>query len=266
MAATLLRPRRTLDSPPRGRMMQFPNFRPRRTLDSSPRERMMHFAVEPAGGASVSSLRVVLADDHRPYREGLTRRLRQSGIDVVGSAPRADTAIRTVEETAPDVVVMDLKMPDLSGLEATRRLTADERRVLVLTVSADEDDVADAILAGASGYVLKERPMEQLIDDIRAVAAGETLMSSQIATALLRRTRHLTSGAVDVRMSAREVDLLAALAGGMDEKEAATATGLTLSTARDRIRSIVAKLRVADRVYAALKADREASDEGAQRS
>lgn len=228
----------------------------------------MHFAVEPGDGAPVSSLRVVLADDHRPYREGLARRLRQSGIDVVGNAPRADTAIRAVEETAPDVVIMDVKMPDLSGLEATRRLTADEpmRRILVLTVSADEDDVADAILAGASGYVLKERPMELLIEDIRAVAAGETLMSSQIATALLRRTRHLTSGGVDVRQSAREVDLLAALAGGMDEKEAATASGVTLSTARDRIRSIVAKLRVADRVYAALKAGREASEEDEQRS
>jgi DNA-binding NarL/FixJ family response regulator len=134
---------------------------------------------------------VVIADDHAFYRTGLARMLRQSGFDVVGEAPNGEAAIRLVEETEPHVVVMDINMPGLSGLEATRRLTAQSplSRVLVLTVSAEEDDVADAILAGAVGYVLKDGPIEDIAAAIRAAAAGQTVITPGIPKTLLDRMR-----------------------------------------------------------------------------
>ena len=121
------------------------------------------------------SLRVVIADDHRRYRQGLARLLRANGIDVVAECANGAAVLRAVEETAPDVVLVDLNMPGISGREVTRRLTAHApvHRVLVLSVSALQDDITDAILAGASGYVLKDRPVEEIVAAIRA-AAGAT--------------------------------------------------------------------------------------------
>jgi len=135
------------------------------------------------------ALRVVIADDHPFYRDGLAKLLHSSGIDVAAQAANGEAAIRAVQETAPDVVVMDLKMPGMSGLEATRRLTevAPHTRVLVLSMSAQEDDVTEAILAGASGYVLKESPVEEVVAGIQAAAAGQGLISPRIATLLLGR-------------------------------------------------------------------------------
>jgi DNA-binding NarL/FixJ family response regulator len=109
-------------------------------------------------------LRVVIADDHPAYRAALARVLRESGIDVVAEASNGEAAIRAALETQPDVVVMDLNMPGLSGLDATRRLRdeAPSTRVLVLSVSAQEEDVSEAIQAGAHGYVLKDGPLEEI--------------------------------------------------------------------------------------------------------
>jgi DNA-binding NarL/FixJ family response regulator len=128
-------------------------------------------------------LRVVFADDHPFYRESMARQLRHSGIDVVAEVPNADTAIRAVAELAPDVVLMDLNMPGMSGLEATRRLTAASPAspVLVLSVSAERADVVDALVAGASGYVLKDAPVEEVVAGIRAAAGGGSLISPRIA-------------------------------------------------------------------------------------
>jgi DNA-binding NarL/FixJ family response regulator len=124
----------------------------------------------------VKPLRVVIADDHPYYRRGLARSLQARGIEVVAEAPNGAAAIRAVEDTAPDVVVMDLKMPGMSGIEATRLLTArfSTSRVVILSVSNDEQDVADAVLAGACGYVLKESSVDEIAAAIHAVAAGET--------------------------------------------------------------------------------------------
>jgi DNA-binding NarL/FixJ family response regulator len=127
-------------------------------------------------------LRVVIADDHPAYREGLARVLRENGIDVVAQAANGESAIRTVEETNPDVVVMDLNMPGVSGLEATRQLIgeAPSTRVLVLSVSAQDDDVTEAIEAGAHGYVLKDGPLEEVVIGIRAAAAGHSVISPRV--------------------------------------------------------------------------------------
>jgi DNA-binding NarL/FixJ family response regulator len=129
-------------------------------------------------------LRVVFADDHPFYREGMSRMLRQCGIDVIAELPNAETALRAVAELAPDVVLMDLNMPGMSGIEAIRRLTAASRanRVLVLSVSADHADVAEALLAGACGYVLKDSPVEEIVAGIRSAAVGRPLLSPRVAT------------------------------------------------------------------------------------
>jgi DNA-binding NarL/FixJ family response regulator len=135
--------------------------------------------------AATRPLRVVIADDHPAYRAGLARMLRANGIDVVAEASNGEAAILAAEETAPDVVVMDLNMPGLSGLEATRRLvaTAPPMRVLVLSVSAQGGDVSEAMRAGAHGYLLKEGPLDELIVGIRAAAAGHAMISPRVLPA-----------------------------------------------------------------------------------
>jgi DNA-binding NarL/FixJ family response regulator len=199
-------------------------------------------------------LRVVIADDHPYYRRGLARSLRARGIEVVGEAPNGEAAIRAVEETVPDVVVMDLKMPGISGLEATRRLTAraPASRVLMLSVSNDEEDVTDAVLAGACGYVLKESPVEEVVTGIRAAACGEPHISPAITLPLLRRLRESTAAPTDVasvRLSAPEREVLALLARGREDDEIALALGISSATVRSRASSILTKL-----VHAAVRA------------
>ena len=133
--------------------------------------------------AAVSKpLRVVIADDHPAYRAALARVLRENGIEVVAEASNGEAAISAVEDTAPDVVVMDLNMPGVSGLEATRRLAgeAPSTRVLVLSVSAQPGDVGGVIEAGADGYVLKDGPFEEVVVGIRAAAAGHALISPRV--------------------------------------------------------------------------------------
>jgi DNA-binding NarL/FixJ family response regulator len=199
-------------------------------------------------------LRVVVADDHPYYRRGLVRSLRARGIEVVAEAPNGDAAIRAVQETAPDVVVMDLKMPGMSGVEATRRLAArtPECRVLVLSVSNDEEDVSDAVLAGASGYVLKESPVEEVVAGIRAAAAGESHISQAITTPLLRRLREPAGPQADlasVRLSDPERQVLDLLARGKEDDEVAEALGISPGSVRRHASSILTKL-----VHAAVRA------------
>jgi DNA-binding NarL/FixJ family response regulator len=211
---------------------------------------------------SAEPLRVVLADDHPFYREGLARLLEQSGIDVVRSVPNGEAAIQAVEELAPDVVVMDLNMPGLSGMEATRRLTetAPATRVLVLSVSAQEEDVTEAILAGARGYVLKDGPVEEVVAGIRAAAAGHSLISPRIATGLLQRMRDSAEPEVSlerVQLSAREYEVLGLLAEGRANHEIAEALVISPSTVHNHISSILIKLQVDNRVQAAVRAVRD---------
>ena len=133
-------------------------------------------------------LRVVIADDHPAYRAALARMLRENGVDVVAEVSNGEAAIRSAEEMAPDVVVMDLNMPGLSGLDATRRLIDEipSTHVLVLSVSAQDDDVTEAMEAGADGYVLKDGPLEEVVGGIRSAAAGQALISPRVLPALSR--------------------------------------------------------------------------------
>jgi two-component system, NarL family, nitrate/nitrite response regulator NarL len=204
------------------------------------------------GSRRFERLRVVIADDHAQYREGLARLLRASGIQVVGEAPTGEEAIRAVERTAPDAVIMDLGMPGISGLEATRLLS--ERvpgtRVIVLSVSAEDAHVADAFLAGASAYVVKGGPVEEVIGAIRVAAAGESPISRNIVAALLRRVRDLAQADVDVsgvELSSSEIAVLDLLAEGKTTYEIAESLELPPSDVFIHISSLLIKLRVATR-------------------
>jgi DNA-binding NarL/FixJ family response regulator len=206
-------------------------------------------------------LRVVVADDHPVYRQGLARLLVESGIDAVAHAGNGLEALKAVEQEAPDVVVMDLNMPGLSGVEVTRRLTerTPASRVLVVSVSAQEDDVIDAILAGASGYVLKDGPVEEVVAAIKAAAAGESLVSPRIATMLLGKVRDRAgpeAAAPITPLTERELEVLRLVAEGKANHAIGAALFIGRSTVRNHISSILMKLQVENRVQAAVWAVR----------
>jgi DNA-binding NarL/FixJ family response regulator len=205
-------------------------------------------------------LRVVLADDHRPFRKGLARLLQGQGIEVVADVSNGEAAIRAVEELAPDVVVMDLNMPGMSGVEATRRVAelAPASPVLVLTVSAQEADVTEAIVAGAMGYVLKDSPIEEVAQGIRAAAVGHSVISPRIAMILLQRARDALAaqGPAQPHLSARELEILRLMAQGQSGRQIADNLVVTRSTVRKHTSSILRKLQVENRVQAAVRAVR----------
>jgi DNA-binding NarL/FixJ family response regulator len=205
-------------------------------------------------------MRVVIADDHTFYREGLARLLRKFGVDVVGEAPDGEVAVRLVEETSPDVVLLDLRMPGVSGLEAVRMLTelSASTRVLVLSVSAEESDVTEAIAAGASGYVLKDEPVEEVIAGIRAAAAGGARISPGTATALLGRVRGAIEAGADLAgggLSTTELQVLDLVAAGKADREVSERLSIGEAAVGDYVRSIVTKLQVESRVRGTRRAE-----------
>jgi DNA-binding NarL/FixJ family response regulator len=213
--------------------------------------------------ATPEPLRVVLVDDHPVYREGLAKLLKECDVDVVAQAGNGEDALAIVEETAPDVVVMDLNMPGMSGVDVTRRLIerTPSSRVLIVSVSAQEEDVTEAILAGASGYVLKDGPVEEVVAGIQAAAAGESLISPRIATMLLRRMR--LDDPIEVEapaatpLSERELQVLKLVAQGKGNQEIGEELFIGQSTVRNHISSILMKLQVQNRVQAAVRAVRD---------
>jgi DNA-binding NarL/FixJ family response regulator len=205
-------------------------------------------------------LRVVIADDHSFYRQGLAKLLTASGIEVAAEAGDGWAALRAVASKCPDVVVLDLGMPGLSGREVTRRLTAcrPPHRVMVLSVSVDEATVYGALRAGASGYFLKDGPVEEVVAGIRAIAAGESLFSPRVGSMLLRRIRNLsTPSAEPVSLTERELQVLKLLVEGRSNEKIGEQLRIDPGTARSHVSQILSKLGVENRVQAAVRAVRE---------
>jgi DNA-binding NarL/FixJ family response regulator len=216
--------------------------------------------VSPKGNGD--RLRVLLVDDHDLFRTGLRNLLEEQGVQVVGEAAGGADALKIVREIAPDVVVMDLNMPGMSGVEATREITAVAplTRVVVLTISDQDDDVMDAIVAGACGYLVKDSSIEELMRGINAAAIGESLISPPIASKVLQRMRAVTldQGAETIRaeLSERELDVLRLIANGKDNAEIAEALHISPKTVKNHISNILMKLQIENRIQAAVYAVR----------
>jgi DNA-binding NarL/FixJ family response regulator len=211
----------------------------------------------------LEELRVLLVDDHDLFRTGLKNLLEEQGVHVIGEAANGQTAIRLVPELVPDVVIMDLNMPGLSGVETTRHLTgvAPLARVVVLTISVDDDDVMDAVMAGACGYLLKDSSIDELLAGIRAAAAGESLISPQIASKVLQRLRSQgrSEGAAETiraELSDREVEVLKLIANGKDNAQIARELYISPKTVKNHISNILMKLQIDNRIQAAVYAVR----------
>ena len=208
-------------------------------------------------------VRVVVVDDHDLFRTGLRNLLEEQGVNVVGEAANGETAIRLASELAPDVVIMDLNMPGLTGVETTRKLAgvAPLARVVVLTISADDDDVMDAVMAGACGYLLKDSSIQDLIVGIRAAAAGESLISPQIAGKLLQRLRSQSTNedaaaTIRAELSDREIEVLKLIANGKDNAQIARDLFISPKTVKNHISNILMKLQIENRIQAAVYAVR----------
>jgi DNA-binding NarL/FixJ family response regulator len=181
----------------------------------------------------------------------------------VGEAARGDHAVRLARELAPDVMVMDLNMPGMTGVEATRKIAgiAPLTRVVVLTISDQDSDVLDAIVAGACGYLLKDASIDDLLRGIRAAAVGESLISPHIAAKVLQRVRAantMPGGAQAIRseLSERELDVLKLIANGKDNAQIASDLFISPKTVKNHISNILMKLQIDNRIQAAVYAVR----------
>jgi DNA-binding NarL/FixJ family response regulator len=212
---------------------------------------------------TLDELRVLIVDDHDLFRSGLRNLLEQEGVNVVGEAPTGQIALRLVRDLAPDVVIMDLNMPGLTGVETTRQLSgiAPLTRVVVLTISADDDDVMNAVMAGACGYLLKDSSVPDLITGIRAAAQGESLISPQIAAKVLQRLRAQSSSedaaaTIRAELSDREIEVLKLIANGKDNAQIARELYISPKTVKNHISNILMKLQIDNRIQAAVYAVR----------
>jgi DNA-binding NarL/FixJ family response regulator len=206
---------------------------------------------------------VVLVEDHALFRQGLSEMLSvvDPGIRVAGFAENAEAALRIVPETAPDVVLMDLHLPAMSGIEAIRRLAvlAPRTRALVVSGSADDAAIMDALLAGACGYVIKSSPVDELALAIRTAAIGGSIVSPAVASQLLEHVRHnqppLSLAAQPVgQLTPRETEVLRLLAAGLENSEIARELVISTRTARNHVASILEKLQMQNRIQAAVYA------------
>jgi DNA-binding NarL/FixJ family response regulator len=205
-------------------------------------------------------IQVLICDDQAIIRDGLEMMLKlERNIQVVGKAQDGAEAVELVERLAPDLVLMDLKMPSMNGVEATRQIRArfPQVRVLVLTTYDDDEWVFDAIRAGAAGYLLKDTPREKVVDAIRGTVEGKSFVDPAVAGRLMQQVAgrqaqpasHLLAA-----LSEREIDVLRLLARGMSNAEMAAQLHLSEGTVRNHVSAILTKLGVPDRTNAAILA------------
>ena len=207
------------------------------------------------------TIRVLLADDHRMLREGLRRSMVDEGFDVVGEADNGEEAVRLAAELQPDVILMDVSMPEMDGVEATRiiRATDTATQVIMLTMHADSEVLADAIRAGASGYLVKDCSTEEVAEAVRMAANGDTALSPQLAATMLDEVRRLevpSTSDDDRVITKREEEVLQLIADGCSTPEVAEKLYISQKTVKNHLASIYQKLDARDRTQAVLQAVR----------
>ena len=207
------------------------------------------------------TIRLLLADDHRMLREGLRRSMIDEGFDVVGEASDGLEAVKLADDLLPDVVLMDVTMPEMDGVEAVRRVheAHPDIRVVMLTMHADADVVASAIRNGACGYLVKDCSTDEIADAVRMAANGDTALSPQLASTMLAELRKLDrpSTSDDERtITKREEEVLQHIADGCSTPEVAERLYISQKTVKNHLASIYQKLDARDRTQAVLQAVR----------
>lgn len=205
------------------------------------------------------SIRLLLADDHRMLREGLRRSLDELGFTIVGEARNGAEAVDLAAAVQPDVVLMDVTMPELDGVEATRQLKSrlPGTFIIMLTMHADQDVLAEAIRAGANGYLVKDCSTDEIASAIDSVVLGETALSPRLAASMLAEVRRQdSSNKSDRIITPREEEVLQLIADGCSTPEVAEQLFISQKTVKNHLASIYQKLDARDRTQAVLQAVR----------
>ncbi len=207
----------------------------------------------------MSKLRVVIADDQPMMRAGFKAVLEATGdIEVVAEASNGEEAVRAAGQHAPDVVLMDIRMPGMDGIEATRQLP--RQRVLILTTFGLDQYILEALRAGASGFLLKDAPTQEVVAAVRAVAAGDAVLSTAVTRQLLDQVARRLPAAVSQRpgelelLTEREQEVLRMLANGLSNAEIAAALVISEATVKSHVSNLLGKLGLRDRVQAVIYA------------
>jgi NarL family two-component system response regulator LiaR len=211
-------------------------------------------------------MKVIICDDQAIVREGLELLLKlEKDMEVVGLAQDGAEALDLVAETRPDLVLMDLKMPGMNGVEATRKIRAlhPDTKILVLTTFDDDEWVFDAIRAGASGYLLKDTPREKVVEAVRGTLAGKSFVDPLVAGKILDQVasrQEQPQTLISDKLSRREIDVLRLVARGFSNSDIAASLHLSEGTVRNHVSSIFNKLDISDRAQAAIIAIRHGLD------
>jgi len=212
-------------------------------------------SADPRDAVAPRPIRIVVVDDHTLFRRGITALLsRVAGFEVVGEAADGFDGIKAAAQHRPDVVLLDLNMPGISGIDALHAILkeAPGTHIVMLTVSEDADDLMLALRAGAQGYLLKNIESDFLVDAVRRAADGESVMSPEMTGKLLRQVRAGTTATTQPALSPREREILAFLARGASNKEIARDLDVAESTVKIHVQHILRKLELTSRVQAAV--------------
>ena len=219
-------------------------------------------------GKAPEPIRVLIADDHALFRRGLEMVLdEEQDIDLVGQASDGTEAVARARQSLPDVVLMDIRMPKTSGIEAARAMkeAAPSAKIVMLTISDEEEDLFEAIRAGASGYLLKDIPLDEVADAVRAVHGGQSLINPSMAGKLLTEFATLARRDEEERpqqvpapkLTEREMEVLKLVARGMNNRDIAKELFISENTVKNHVRNILEKLQIHSRMEAVMIAVRE---------
>jgi DNA-binding NarL/FixJ family response regulator len=223
----------------------------------------------PQPGRGTDPIRVLIADDHALVRRSLETVLQgEQGLELVGQASDGQEAVQIAGEVVPDVVLMDIRMPKITGIEAARQMkeVAPSAKIVMLTISDEEEDLFEAIRAGASGYLLKDIPLDELADSVRAVYGGQSLINPSMAGKLLTEFATLArrdsedepaKHAPAPKLTDREMEVLRLVARGLNNRDIAKELFISENTVKNHVRNILEKLQIHSRMEAVMIAVRE---------